>query len=77
LTFRDKLGGARCGDDAWLAIAPARGAIAVPAITAAVGADFDLKEFAVGSTGKRGERLTALRTPLLVGWQFQFLEDDG
>ena len=49
----------------------------MPAITAAVGADFDFKEFAVGSTGKRGERLTALRTQLLVGWQFQFLEDDG
>jgi hypothetical protein len=77
LTFRDKLGGARCGDDAWLATAPASGAIAVPAITAAVGVDFDLKEFAVGSTRKRGERLTALRTQLLVGWQFQFLEDDG
>jgi hypothetical protein len=40
----------------------------VPAITAAVGVDFDLEEFAVGGTGKRGERLTALRTQLLVGW---------
>jgi hypothetical protein len=49
----------------------------VTAITAAVGADFDLEEFAVGGTGKRCERLAALRTLLLVGWQFQFLEDDG
>jgi hypothetical protein len=49
----------------------------VTAITAAVGADFDLEEFAVGGTGKGGERLAAVRTLLLVGWQFQFLEDDG
>jgi len=48
----------------------------VPAITAAVGADFALKEFAVGGAGKRREWLAALRTLLLVGWQFQFLEDD-
>jgi hypothetical protein len=49
----------------------------VTAITAAVGADFDLEEFAVGGTGKRCERLAALRTLLLVGGPFQFLEDDG
>jgi len=49
----------------------------VPAITAAVGADFDLEEFAVGRAGKHCEGLAALRTRLLVGWPLQFLEDDG
>jgi hypothetical protein len=49
----------------------------VPAITAAVGADFNLEEFAVGGAGKRRERLAALGALLLVGRQFQFLEDDG
>jgi len=49
----------------------------VPAITAAVGANFNLQEFAVGGAGKRRERLAALRTRLLVGWQLPFLEDDG
>jgi hypothetical protein len=49
----------------------------VPAITAAVSADFHLEEFAVGGAGKRRERLAALRTLLLGGRQFQFLEDDG
>jgi hypothetical protein len=49
----------------------------VSAITAAVGADFNLQEFAVGGAGKGRERLAALRTLLLVGWQFQFPEDDG
>ena len=77
MTFRDKLGGSRCGDDAGLAIAPASGAIAVPAITAAVGADFNLQKFAIGGAGKRCEGLAALRTLLLVGGQFPFLEDDG
>jgi hypothetical protein len=49
----------------------------VPAITAAVSADFNLKEFAVGGAGKRREKKAALRTLLLVSRQFQFLEDDG
>jgi hypothetical protein len=49
----------------------------VSAITAAVGADFKLQEFAVGGAGKRRERLAALRTLLLVGGQFQVLEDSG
>jgi hypothetical protein len=49
----------------------------VPAITAAVGADFNLQKFTVGGAGKRCEGLAALRTLLLVGGQFQFLEDDG
>ena len=77
LTFGEEFGGTRCSDEAGLAAARAGGAIAAPAITAAVGADFDLEEFAVGSAGKRRERLAALRTLLLVGGQFQFLEDDG
>ena len=77
LTFGEEFGGTRCSDDAGLAAARAAGAIAAPAITAAVGADFDLEQFAVGSAGKRRERLAALRTLLLVGGQFQFLEDDG
>jgi hypothetical protein len=49
----------------------------VSAITAAVGADFDLQEFAVGGAGERREGLAALRTLLLVGGQFQILENDG
>jgi hypothetical protein len=49
----------------------------VSAITATVGADFNLQEFAIGGAGKRRERLSALRTLLLVGGQFQFLEVDG
>jgi hypothetical protein len=48
----------------------------VTAITAAVGADFELQEFTVRRAGKGGERLSALRTLLLVGGQFQFVEID-
>jgi hypothetical protein len=48
----------------------------VTAITTAVGADFDLQEFAVGGARKRRERLATLRTLLLVGGQFPFRNDD-
>lgn len=47
------------------------------AITAAVGADFNLQKFTVRGAGKEVEGLAALGTLLLVGWQFQFVEDDG
>ena len=47
------------------------------AIMTAVGADFNFEQFAVGGAGKGVEGLSALRALLLVGWQFQFLADDG
>jgi hypothetical protein len=76
LTFGDEFGGTWCGDEAWLAAAWAGGPIAAAAITTAVGANFDLQEFAVGGAGKGHERLTAVRTLLLIDRQFQFLDDD-
>jgi hypothetical protein len=77
VTFRDELGGTRCRDDAWLAAATAGGAITVPAIPPAVGADVALEKFAVGGAGKGDEGLATLRTRLLVDGQFHFVEDDG
>lgn len=47
------------------------------AITTAVGANFNFQKFAVGGARKGGKGLATLRTLLLVGRQFQFLEDDG
>jgi hypothetical protein len=77
LTFGDELGGPRCGDDAGLAATTAGGAVAVAATTTTVSTDFDLQQFAISGAGKRREGLPALRTLLLVGRQFQFLNDDG
>jgi hypothetical protein len=49
----------------------------VPALATAVGADFDLQEFAVGGAWKGRERLTAVGAVLLVGRQLQIVDDDG